>query len=106
MTIERDILNIVNSLREKGIIDYCTKIQNKMNGTTKGYVYILTVNEVPRYVLKIDDELSISLSSQLHQTYSKSPLLSKLIYTDPTNAIMLYSYISGTTHYNRGSKID
>lgn len=106
MTIESNILNIVNSLRENGIIDYNTKIHSKMNGTTEGHVHILAVNDVPQYVLKIDDELSISLASQLHQTYSRSPLLSKLIYTDSTNAFLVYAYISGTTHYNRGSKID
>lgn len=77
-----------------------------MNGTTEGYVHLLTVNDVPQYVLKIDSEQSISLVSQFHQTYSKSPLLSKLIYTDHSNTFLVYSYISGTTHYNRGSKID
>lgn len=106
MTIERDILEIVNLLRESGIIDYNTKIQNKMNGTTDGYVYILTVNDVPQYVLKIDGELSIALTSQLHQAYSGSRLLSKMIYSDPANTFLVYLYISGTTHYNRGSKID
>lgn len=106
MTIERDIHDIVNSLRESGIIHYNTKIHNKMNGSTDGYVHILTVNEVAQYVLKIDGELSISLVSQLYQAYSRSPLLSKLIYSDPANTFLLYSYISGTTHYNRGSKVD
>lgn len=105
MPIERDILNIVNSLREDGIIDNNTQIYKKMSGTTEGYVYLLSVNNVPQYVLKIDDELSISWASQIHQIYARSALLSKLIYTDPTNTFLVYSFISGITHFNRGSKI-
>ena len=77
-----------------------------MSGTTDGSVYALTVDEQPHYILKIDSERDISLVSQLHEAYSKSPLLSKFIYTDPSNGFLVYSYISGTTHYNRGSKLD
>ncbi|WP_151737781.1 phosphotransferase [Paenibacillus tengchongensis] len=104
MTCARGIPDIVNSLRENGIIDYNTKIHNTMSGSTEGYVHILTVDGVPQYVLKTDDELSISLASQLLQAYSRSPLLAKLIYTDPAKAFLVYSYLAGTTHYNRGPK--
>lgn len=104
MTRARGIPDIVNSLRDNGIIDSNTKIHNRMSGSTEGYVHILIVDDVPQYVLKIDDERSISLASQLLQAYSMSPLLSKLIYTDPANSFLVYSYQAGKTHYNRGSK--
>ncbi|WJH35537.1 hypothetical protein N6H14_05855 [Paenibacillus sp. CC-CFT747] len=74
MTLEEGIVNIVDLLRENGIINYNTKIHKKMNGTTEGYVQVLAVNDVPQYVLEIEEEENISLASQLHQTYSESPI--------------------------------
>lgn len=101
-----DVNDIIKDLHEIGIIDAASKVTNKMNGTTDGLVYTLTVNEEPKYVLKLDSPENISLVEQLHLTYRDSPLLPKLHYTEPAKKFIVYSYIIGTTHYNRGSKIN
>lgn len=106
MAQEQDINGIIKELQEIGVIDSTSKLTNKMNGTTDGFAYILTVHEEPKYVLKLDRPENISLVEQLHQTYRDSPLLPKLYYTDPAKTFIVYSYITGTTHYNRGSKIN
>jgi hypothetical protein len=106
MTLKPEVNDIIRYLRESGIIDYTTKVTNKMNGTTDGLVYTLTVNDEAKYVLKQDSQQSISLVEQLHQFYIQSTLLPKLIYTDPAKTFIVYSYINGTTHYKRGSKIN
>lgn len=105
MIIEKDVNDIVRYLCDKGIIHGSTRISDKMNGTTDGLVYMLAANEELKYVLKIDNQASIALVEQLYQAYKESPLLPKLLYIDPSKVFVLYSYISGATHHNRGSKL-
>lgn len=101
-----DVNGIMKNLQETDVIDANCKIINKMNGTTDGLVYTLAVDEQPKYVLKLDSPENISLAEQLHLFYKDSPLLPKLVYTEPAKTFMVYSYIAGTTHFNRGSKIN
>lgn len=106
MRLKPGVNDIIKYLRETGIIDYTAEVTNKMNGTTDGLVYTLTVNDESKYVLKQDSQQNISLVEQLHQAYKHSTLLPKLLYTDPAKTFIVYSYINGITHYNRGSKIN
>ncbi|MDB5052721.1 MAG: hypothetical protein JWM44_771, partial [Bacilli bacterium] len=48
----------------------------------------------------------IILAEQFLHTYRHITLLPKILYTDPAKAFIVYSYITGTTHYNRGLKIN
>ncbi|MDF2963794.1 MAG: hypothetical protein K0S39_5529 [Paenibacillus sp.] len=106
MTLKPDVHAIVKTLCKSGVIDYTAKVMTEMNGTTDGLVYTLTTNEEPKYILKIDNQENISFVEQLHQDYINSPLLPQLLYTDPAKTFIVYSYIMGTTHYNRGLKIN
>lgn len=101
-----DVNSIVQSLIQLDVIDLNSKLNHKMNGTTDGLVYTLTVHEEPKYVLKLDNSENISIANQFYSTYEASSVLPKLYYTDPANRFIVYSYIKGTTHYNRGSKIN
>ncbi|WP_442602857.1 phosphotransferase [Paenibacillus sp. KN14-4R] len=101
-----DVNKIIKDLRETGVIDSTSKVTNKMKGTTDGLVYTLTVNDEPKYVLKLDSAQNISLVEQLLHTYRHATLPPKLLYTDPAKAYIVYTYITGTTHYKRGSKIN
>ncbi|MGZ9582941.1 phosphotransferase [Paenibacillus marinisediminis] len=105
MTLHKHNVNdIIGRLHESGVIDDKAEVMAKLNGTTDGLVYTLAVNEEPKYVLKMDHTESIGFVEQFHQATIESPLLPKLIYTDPAKTFIVYSYIEGTTHYNRGSK--
>ncbi|NOU70983.1 phosphotransferase [Paenibacillus sp. LMG 31458] len=106
MALRLDVKQIIKDLSKTGVIESTAIATNKMNGTTEGLVYTLTVNDEPKYVLKLDSPQNISLVEQLQLTYRESTLLPKLLYTEPNKAFIVYSYITGTTHYNRGSKID
>lgn len=101
---EHKIYEIVNNLRERSVIEYSSKIMTKMSGTTDGIVYTITVDEIPKYVLKLDTPQNISNTEQFNHVYNESSLLQKLLYTDPEKKFILYSYITGTTHHNRGPK--
>ncbi|MDQ0874255.1 hypothetical protein QFZ77_002914 [Paenibacillus sp. V4I3] len=106
MTLGIDVNDTIKGLCEKGVIDCTTKVLNKMNGTTEGFVYTLTVNDNPKYVLKLDSSENIFLVEQLYQTYTNNTLLPKILYTDPAKTYIVYFYTAGTTHYNRGAKIN
>ncbi|QWU17010.1 Phosphotransferase enzyme family protein [Paenibacillus sophorae] len=101
-----DITGIVNDLHEKGIIDHTDNLIHSTTGTTEGLVYVLSVNNRPQYVLKLDLPQQNILVEQFLHTYRHSALLPKLLYTDPAKAFIVYTYISGITHYKRGSKIN
>ncbi|TCZ76109.1 hypothetical protein E0485_14800 [Paenibacillus albiflavus] len=99
-----DVEGVLSTLREKGIIEDNAKVMGTMSGTTDGLVYTLAVHEEPKYIFKIDHKESIRVVSKLHQAYINSPLLPKLIYRDPVHDFIVYTYVAGTTHYNRGAK--
>ena len=106
MTLSLDTNSIVKKLCEAGVIDSNSQVSNKMNGTTDGSVYTLTINEEPKYVLKWDSPQNISVVEQLFHTYQHATVLPELLYTDPAKAFIIYTYIKGVTHYERGSKIN
>lgn len=94
-------------LQDKGVINLNALKINKINsGTTDGLVYSISENNVPKYLLKLDRPQQINFTSLFFHTYQDVRLLPKLYYTDPEKEFILYAYIKGTTHYNRGSKID
>lgn len=106
MTVLSDIQTIIRTLQDKGIIEHSTQIQDQMKGTTDGQVYTLSVGGAAKYILKVDNKLSISGVKPLLAAYPESPLLPKLLFVDPAGTYIVYTYIAGTTHYNRGVKID
>ncbi|MEC0231925.1 protein kinase family protein [Paenibacillus alba] len=106
MAPKPDVNEIIKYLRESGVIESNTMGMKSMSGTTDGLVYALMVDNEPSYVLKLDTPQNLEQVELLHLTYNESTLLPKLLYTDPNKTYMLYRYISGTTHYNRGSKVD
>lgn len=101
-----DLNNIINTLNQEGIIDNNVIATMNKSGTTDGIVYFLSEREEVKYVLKIDHPHQIALTEQFLGTYKLIELLPEVVFTDPAAAYIVYSYIKGTTHYNRGSKIN
>ncbi len=104
MNMDSDIEHIVRQLYHKNILDSSELQVETMNGTTEGRIYALTDHK-NTYVLKLDDPQQIKSTSQFLQTYHRCTLLPKVLYVEPEYSYLVYSYIKGTTHYNRGSKI-
>lgn len=101
-----DINSIIENLHEKGLIDNSVIATMNKTGSTDGLVYILSEHNEAKYVLKIDRPQQIILAEQFLHTYRHINLLPKILYTDPAKAFIVCSYITGTTHYNRGLKIN
>lgn len=56
------------------------------------------------YILKSDEPEQIHIAQQFLDTYKNSSLLPEVLYTDPANTYFIYTYMEGTTHFNRGLK--
>lgn len=96
---------IINELQHKGIIHLTEENIDRKKGTTEGQVYILYGESKKKYVLKIDKPENISYTERFLRMYEEIHLLPKIIFTDPNKKIILYTFIEGETHFNRGSKI-
>jgi hypothetical protein len=101
-----DINNIIKNLHEKGLIDNTVIATHNKSGSTDGLVYILSEHNEAKYVLKIDSPQQIILAEQFLHTYRRINLLPEIFYTDSAKAFIVCLYIAGTTHYNRGLKIN
>lgn len=104
--MEGEVENIIKSLQDKGVIDLKEQDIKIMKGTTDGLVYTLSENNIPKYILKQDHPQEITFVEQFLHAYQNVSLLPKLLYTDPEKEFIVYSFITGTTHYNRGSKLN
>jgi hypothetical protein len=104
--MQSDVQEIIRDLHEKGIINYPDKVVKNGNGTTDGLIYTLSVTGEQKYVLKLDHPANNNSVVQLLRTYRNSALFPQLLYSDPSHAFIVYTYIPGTTHYNRGLKKD
>lgn len=101
-----DVNSIINTLYEEGIIDNNVSAINNKTGSTDGIVYFLSKHDEAKYVLKIDRPHQITLTEQFIGTYRHLKLFPEILYTDLAKTYIVYTYISGTTHYNRGFKIN
>jgi hypothetical protein len=97
-------LHQVNALfQNHHINDEIVKIQ-RLSGTTAGLVLKLESEQEHKYILKFDNPNDIQLVEQLLSTYESSVLLPKVLLTAKDRSYFVYSFIEGTTHFNRGLK--
>ena len=78
----------------------------KLSGTTAGLIYKLESKQGIKYILKYDDPQEIRIVEQFLNLYQNSTLLPQILYTAFDKSYYVYSYIEGTTHFNRGPKIN
>ena len=99
-------LTEINTLFQRyHIHDQIVGIQ-RLSGTTDGVVFKLKSAQDRIYILKYDSPYQIALVEQLLRTYEHSFLLPKIISTADDKTNLIYTYIDGTTHFNRGKKQD
>ncbi|WP_312476595.1 hypothetical protein [Neobacillus sp.] len=97
---------IITSLVDKGIIKNDEiELKKLTSGTTNGILYTLSNNGIPKYVIKMDQPKLITTTEKFLQTYKDVKLLPNVLYTDEKKEFIVYSYLSGETHFNRGSKL-
>ncbi|MFU2018893.1 hypothetical protein ACM6Q7_28480 [Peribacillus butanolivorans] len=101
------INEIIYGLINQGIIkNDDIDIKKLKSGTSNGILYTLHNNGIPKYVIKMDKPKLIAETEAFLLTYKDVNLLPNVLYTDEKKEFIVYSYISGETHFNRGSKIE
>lgn len=101
------INEIIDILINKGlIINDGLELKGLKSGTTNGVLYTLIAKKMPSYVIKIDNSKIITSTQDFLLAYHDVKLLPDVLYTDNKKEFIAYSYISGETHYNRGSKLE
>lgn len=95
-----DILNNNGFIKSNGL-----EFKALKSGTTYGILYTLYVENTPTYVVKIDRPSIINSTEDFLLAYQDVLLLPNILYTDDKKEFIVYSYVSGETHFNRGSKL-
>jgi hypothetical protein len=106
MSVKSKVENVIRDLLNKRIIDFNEPDINMLKGTTEGLVYTLSENATPKYVIKYDHPQEIEFVERFLHSCRNVSLLPEWLYTDPQKEFIVYSFITGTTHYNRGVKKD
>lgn len=94
----------VNVLFQKHqITDEIVSVQ-RLSGTTTGLVLRLESRQDSKYILKFDHPGQIGSVEQFLHTYEHSVLLPKVLFSAKDSSYFVYTFLEGTTHFNRGSK--
>ncbi len=98
---------IIDVLESEGMLRNAEIELKRMNsGTTRGVIYTLLLENNPTYVIKIDDPKIISSTKDFLLAYKEISVIPDVIYADENDNYIVYTYIPGETHNNRGSKLD
>ena len=101
------INEIIDRLVNQGLINSeDIEIIKLTSGTTNGTLFTIKTPEIPKYVVKIDQPKLISTTEDFLLTYKDVTLLPNVLYTDEKKEFIVYSYVFGETHINRGSKLE
>ncbi|MEW9701868.1 hypothetical protein [Paenibacillus sp. SI8] len=76
----------------------------RLSGTTTGFVLRLESKHGVKYILKFDTPNLVQLVEQMLNTYKSSILLPKVLITAEDSTYFAYTFIDGTTQFNRGPK--
>ncbi|GIP56710.1 hypothetical protein [Paenibacillus woosongensis] len=105
MILEPTIQDINKLFRLHHIYDEIIEFV-RLSGTTSGLVLRLDSIRGEKYILKYDDPFQIQLAAQFLDTYKDSVLLPKNLFASQDSTYIVYNFIEGTTHVNRGKKKD
>lgn len=89
-----DIKNIIEDLSEHQIIDGVDIPFNRLNGGTTSLVYLVQGSK--KYVVKVNKPNIIGSEAIFLDHYRCLSLLPDLIYIDPLNRFLVYSFIPGS----------
>jgi hypothetical protein len=99
--------NIIDVLKDLGLLRNADIEIKRMNsGTTSGVLYTIIEDKNPAYVIKMDDPKIISSTKDFLLAYKEISVLPDVIYGDENDKYLVYTYILGETHNNRGSKLE
>lgn len=102
-----NINKIIDFLINRGlVVNEGLDVKKLKCGTTNGILYTILIENIPTYVVKIDHPKLITSTHDFLLAYQDINLFPAILYTDDERNFIVYSYITGETHYNRGAKLE
>ncbi|KFN03369.1 aminoglycoside phosphotransferase family protein [Bacillus clarus] len=95
-----DISEIAEHLVAKKVISHDPESFKVLNGGTTSTVYLLE----GKYVVKLNEPKVIREETYFLRFYESNHLFPKLLYKDPLNRYIVYSFLVGTTSCDLGHK--
>ncbi|MED0961162.1 phosphotransferase [Bacillus paramycoides] len=95
-----DISIIAKQLVNKKVISHYPKSMKVLNGGTTSTVYLLD----EKYVVKLNKSEVVREEADFLSFYDGNTLFSTLLYKDPLNRYIVYSFLVGTTSCELGYK--
>ncbi|WP_459502310.1 aminoglycoside phosphotransferase family protein [Bacillus sp. C1] len=97
-----EISEIIEELVVNGVIADFPKAFKKLTGGTTSRLYLIEGKK--RCVIKLNDPKVIEEEAYFLNFYKDESIFPKLLYVDPINRYMIYSFIPGSTSYHAGNK--
>ncbi|WP_283751099.1 phosphotransferase [Bacillus cereus] len=95
-----DISVIAEQLVNEKVISHYPKSMKVLNGGTTSTVYLLDA----KYVVKLNESEVIREEADFLSFYEGNTLFSKLLYKEPLNRYIVYSFLDGATSCELGYK--
>lgn len=95
-----DISIITAQLVKEKVISHYPNSVKALNGGTTSTIYLLD----EQYVVKLNESDVIREEAYFLQFYKKDELFPKLLYKEPLNRYIVYSFLEGTTSCKLGYK--
>ncbi|QWU46001.1 phosphotransferase [Bacillus sp. NP247] len=95
-----DISIIAEQLVNEKVISHYPKSMKVLNGGTTSTVYLLDA----KYVVKLNESEVIREEADFLSFYEGNTLFSKLLYKEPLNRYIVYSFLDGATSCELGYK--
>ncbi|MEH7346693.1 phosphotransferase [Bacillus sp. JJ1532] len=99
-----DIQEIIRELNNKEIIQSSSVEYEQLNGGTVSKLYLLSTSDGAKYVVKLNEPQVIQSEANFLTCYKDLYLLPRLLYVEPSNNYIAYSFINGSTNYVRSNK--
>lgn len=98
-----EIQKIITELVDKKILRSEPQKIEKLSGGTISELYLLHIDD-SKYVLKFNDPKVTASEALFLGYYQAIQLVPHLLFVEPSNRFIVYSYIPGSPHYLRGKK--
>jgi len=106
MSVKPNVLDILETLSKKQVINIQNPDVTCFNGTTDEYAYTVSQFGLPKYIIKMGATSQIINLERFFKRYPRVQLFPHYLYSNSEKGYIVYSYIKGTTHFNRGSKLN
>lgn len=98
-----DIQKIINQLIHNNIIHSEPTEFEQLSGGTVSDLYLLNIGDT-KYVVKSNDPKIVESEANFLDYYKESNLLPKLLFVENSYKYIVYTFINGSTNYDRYNK--